>query len=367
LFGRIDLKAVKIDVIRPRDLTDGQIARWMGMQARAPALQNPFFAPQWAQAVERAQARGDGDPGVRVAVLGDDEGFFAARRGAFTALPAGAPMADYQGVVGAADLDFDPKALVKALGVSRLDFNHMLHDQAPFSPYLRGEALSWIVDVSAGYAAYEAETRARSSVLKDIDKKRRKAEREAGAAQFTAFSRSSADFSKLLAWKRAQYRATGQTDIFNTAWCLALVEDLFERRDPHFGGALFTLHLGGELAAAHFHLYGGPVIHGWLIAHNAAFERYSPGMLLFQDILKWMDGGPYGRLDLGCGDYRFKRELSNQQVRTGYGFVGTPSPATLVRSVAYGLRGAAESLPLGAASALPGKAMRRLDLLRALR
>lgn len=362
-----DLSAVKIDVIRPRDLSDGQIAGWSQKQARDPALQNPFFSPHWPVAVERAQMRGNSDPGVRIAVLGDNEGFFSARTGLFTAMPAGAPMADYQGVIGEAGLDFDPKALVKALGVSRLDFNHMLRDQVPFAPYLRGEALSWIVDVGAGYGEYESETRSRSSVLRDIDKKRRKAEREAGAAQFTAFSRSGADFAKLLAWKRAQYRATGQTDIFNTAWCLRLVQDLFERRDPDFGGALFTLHLGGELAAAHFHLHGGPVVHGWLIAHNEAFERYSPGMLLFQDILKWMDGGAYKRLDLGCGDYRFKRELSNRQVHTGHGFVGTPSPATLVRSVAYGLRGAAESLPLGRASALPGKAMRRLDLMRALR
>jgi CelD/BcsL family acetyltransferase involved in cellulose biosynthesis len=358
---------VKIDVIRPRDLTDSQIERWSQLQALDPALENPFFSPHWARAVERAQMRGDSDPGVRVAVLGENEGFFTARAGAVTAIPAGAPMADYQGVVAAPGFDFDPKALVKALGVSRIDFNHMLQAQTPFVPYLRGSALSWVVDVGAGYGAYDVETRDRSSVLKDIDKKRRKAEREAGAAQFTAFSRSKSDFAKLLAWKRGQYRATGQTDIFNTSWCLRLVEDLFERRDPDFGGALFTLHLGGELAAVHFHLYGGSVVHGWLIAHNSAFERYSPGMLLFQDILKWMDGGPYSRLDLGCGDYRFKRELSNQQVHTGYGFVGMASPATLVRSVAYGLRGAAESLPLGRASELPGKAMRRLDLLRALR
>jgi CelD/BcsL family acetyltransferase involved in cellulose biosynthesis len=337
------------------------------MQTRDPILENPFFSPHWPVAVERAQMRDGGDPGVRIAVLGDQEGFFSARTGSFTAMPAGAPMADYQGVIGAEGLQFDAKALVRALGVSRLDFNHMLRDQAAFAPYLRGEAQSWIVDVGAGYGVYEAQTRDRSSVLKDIDKKRRKVEREAGAAQFTAFSRSGADFAKLLAWKRAQYRATGQTDIFNTDWCLRLIEDLFERRDPAFGGALFTLHLGGELAAAHFHLYGGPVVHGWLIAHNSAFERYSPGMLLFQDILKWMDGGPYSRLDLGCGDYRFKRELSNRQVETGYGFVGTPSPATLVRELAYGLRSAAESLPLGRASALPGKAMRRLDLMRALR
>ena len=157
---------MKIDVIRPRDLTDGQIARWTALQAQDPALQNPFFSPQWARAVERAQSRGDSDPGVRIAVLGDDEGFFSARTGTFTAMPAGAPMADYQGVVGPAGFDFDPKALVRALGVSRLDFSHMLRDQAPFAPYLRGEAQSWVVDVGAGYGDYEIETRARSSVLK---------------------------------------------------------------------------------------------------------------------------------------------------------------------------------------------------------
>ena len=70
-----------------------------------------------------------------------------------------------------------------------------------------------------------------------------------------------------------------------------------------------------------------------------------------------MAGGYYSRLDLGCGDYRFKRELSNTAQETGHGFVG----------LAYRLREAAEGLPLGGVSALPGKAMRRYDLLRALR
>jgi CelD/BcsL family acetyltransferase involved in cellulose biosynthesis len=136
-----------------------------------------------------------------------------------------------------------------------------------------------------------------------------------------------------------------------------LIEALFERRDSDFGGALFTLHIGDRLAA----------VHGRLIAHAPEFEHYSPSLLLFQDILKWMVGEPYRRLDLGCGDYRFKRELSKATQETRHGFVGVESPATLLRGVAYRLREAAEGLPLGGVSALPGKAMRRYDLLRALR
>lgn len=364
---------MKIEVLRPSELTDAQIARWSQLQTADAALDSPFLSPYWVLAVERANLKANGvDGGIRVAVLrrdGEDQasGFFAARAGAFTAMPAGAPMSDYQAVVAEKGLEIDPKALVKALGVGRLDFTHVLAEQTAFAPHMHGRERSWIIDIAGGYGEYERLTRERSSVLKDIDKKRRKAEREVGPSRFCAMSRARGDFTALIQLKRAQMKATGQTDVLGVGWTAALVEDLFERRDADFGGALFTLHLGDRLAAMHFHLYSGGAVHGWLIAHTPEFERYSPGLMLFQDILKWMDGGPYHRLDLGCGDYRFKRELSNLQQETGHGFVGTASPATLARTVAYGLRDAAESLPLGRVSALPGKAMRRLDVLRALR
>jgi hypothetical protein len=96
-----------------------------------------------------------------------------------------------------------------------------------------------------------------------------------------------------------------------------LVDDLFQPDDPNFGGGLYTLHLGDQLAAVHLHLRGEHTIHGWLIAHDPELERYSPGLMLFQDILKSMDGTPYTRLDLGTGDYRFKRELSNAPADRG--------------------------------------------------
>ena len=357
--------------MRPRDLPDSLADRWSHFQTLDSSFDNPFLSPRWAQAVERAQGRhATDDPGLRVAVLtenGDANGFFAARCRGMTAIPAGAPMADYQAVVGRPGLEIDPPALVRALGVGRLDFGQMLKGQAAFAPYMRGSELSWIVDLGGGYGAYEAAAREQSSVLKDIDKKRRKIEREIGPCRFTAMSRASSDFRKLIDLKRVQLKETNQTDIFAAGWTLRLIEELFERRDADFGGALFTLHVGDQLAAVHFHLRGGSTVHGWLIAHTPEFERYSPGLLLFQDILKWMDGGPYSRLDLGCGNYRFKRELSNHQQEIGHGFVGLASPATLARSVAYSLREAAEGLPLGGVSELPGKAMRRYDLLRALR
>ena len=362
---------MKIDVVRPWELTAYAVERWAALQAADKALETPFLSPWWARAVARAQGPAQGDRGVRVAVLGgmeDPKGFLAARVGPFTAMPAGAPMCDYQGLVAEPGLTIDPREIVQALGVGRLDFCHLLEGQSALAPHVKGTQTSRIIDVTQGYAAYEAERRAAGvSALKDIDKKRRKIEREIGPVTFTAFSRSKSDFDQLIAWKQKAWRETGQTDLFAAGWPLRLVRQLFGSRDPDFGGVLFTLHVGETLAAAQLDIRGGATVHSWIIGHDSAFDRYSPGMMLFQDILRWMDTAPYSRLDLGGGDYRFKRELANAQVEVGHGFVGGLSAATMMREAAYGLRRVAESLPLGQFSELPGKAMRRLDLLRGLR
>ncbi len=90
-------------------------------------------------------------------------------------------------------------------------------------------------------------------------------------------------------------------------------------------------------------------------------------MVLITEILKWASANGVTEFDLGAGDYRFKHSLASVQREVAYGYVGRPSPATAVRAAAYGLRSAAEALPLGRASTWPGRAMRRVDLIRGLR
>ena len=356
-----------VDVLRPQCLSPELVAKWRALQHQSRAWESPFFSPCWVRAVD--QARGDG--AVKVAVVsdrGEARAFMPVSAGKLTAMAAGGAMCDYEGLVGDPGPTFDPRALLGVLGVDRYDFSHILHDAQAFAPFERGQQLSWIVDLPDGYDVYAAQRRAAGvSALRELDRKRRKAEREVGPAVFTARSASRSDFERLIALKRDQYRATGQTDVFAPAWTRKLLANLFALQTAHFGGQLFTLHIGGELAAVQFHLLGERTIHAWMIAHESAFDRYSPGLLLFQDVLRWMDGERYDRLDLGYGDYRFKRELSNTQQTLIHGFVGAPSAASLVREAAYGVRRVAEALPLGCASQLPGKAMRRIDMLRGLR
>jgi CelD/BcsL family acetyltransferase involved in cellulose biosynthesis len=91
---------------------------------------------------------------------GEAVGFFPVRVRGATAGPVGAPMCDYQGVVGRPDLDFCRRRLLGALKVGRLDFSSLLADQTAFARGVRGVAPSQVIDLSDGYDAYAAARRA---------------------------------------------------------------------------------------------------------------------------------------------------------------------------------------------------------------
>jgi CelD/BcsL family acetyltransferase involved in cellulose biosynthesis len=167
-------------------------------------------------------------------------------------------------------------------------------------------------------------------------------------------------------WKRDQFRRTRQTDVTAAPWVARLLGELFERRDGDFGGALFTLHVGDRLAAAQFNLRGPGELHSWFVGHDPEFDRWSPGLVLFGELVRWMADSAWRRLELGPVAYRFKDRLANRRRMIALGFAGAPSPVTAMRAAAWGVRRTAERLPLGRVSAWPGKAMRRLDLIRAL-
>ena len=360
---------MRLEIVAPLELAADDAAAWRALQAASPALDSPYLAPDWPCAL--ARAGGPDAARARIVVVREGHeaaGFMAARVGPFTAGPCGAPLCDVQGLVARRDIRVDPVEVARALGVGRLDLFNLAPPHGAFAAFVRGTAETLRIDLSDGFDAYAAGRRATGSdILQDVAKKRRKLEREHGPATFTALSASAADLETLLDWKRSQYRATGQTDIFDAGWPMTLLRQLHASPDAAFGGRLFTLHAGGELAAAHYALRGGRVLHAWFIAHAAAFARYSPGLLLIADILRWAEGAGVTAMDLGPGDYRFKQSLANVRTPLGHGFVGRAHPASAVRGAAYALRAAAEARDLGRWSALPGKAMRRIDLVRSLR
>lgn len=360
---------MQIDVLAPADLTPADRAAWRSFQAETPDLHSPFLSPDW---LDMLAASGGPDARrlkvLRLGLAGEPLGFLAARTGRFTAIAPGAPFCDYTGLVAAPGVRVDPRDLVRALKVGRLDLHNTPTSQAVFAPYLQGQEPSHLIEFSHGFEAYAAERKqAGGGLLQDCAKKARKFEREVGPLAFEAESQDEAAFEQLFLWKKAQLAATGQPALFAPAWTSALMRQAFQRRDAQVGGVLFTLKSGGQLLAANFCLRGPGVIHVWMIAHDDAFGRYSCGLLLMAEMLRWAAAAGVREVDLGPGDVRFKLQLANRQRMTGHGYVGQPSVAAWVRSGEYRLRALAEDLPLGRYSAWPGKAMRRLDRWRALR
>ena len=360
---------MQIEIVRPRDLSTEDVRRWVEIQGLDPAMDSPFLSPFWSQTVERAQ--GDSRYAFKVAILRDGgvaRGYFPVRAGKLTALPVGAPFSDHQAVIAEPGLRYEPQDLLRALGVQRYDFTMQLETQAAFAPYARGRSEVRIADLTDGYGAYEAARRADGEkIFKKMGTSRRNAERDFGPMRFTPLSDSRAAFDALLEAKSRQLRASGHSDIFGPAWPRRMLEDLLQNRTTDFGAGLFTLHLGDELAAIHLHIHTRTTLNAWLITHDDRFDRVSPGILLFLEILKWMDCVGLQRMDLGIGDYRFKRALASHVQGATYGTVGLPSLVTWMRQAAYGASALAEALPLGKFSQFPARARRRLDVIRSLR
>lgn len=355
---------VRIEVIHPKELTAPEIAVWRGLQAQN-GLSSPYLSPDWALMV------GEERPDARVAVLsehGTIKGFLGAqRRSRFAAMGLGAPIADYQGIVGAADLPVTAAELCRALRVGRLDLTHVPTGQKFFAPHEAVREGSWIVDVREGGAAYRAGLKERrAEFVRQTDKKLRKMGKERGEAQFTALSKSRAHFGQMLGWKRMQLLRSGQPDIWTTPWIARVLDATFESDAAGCRGALFTMTVGETLVAASYFLRSGGVLHDWIIAHNPAFEAYSPGVALARWAIEWAGDNGHSEVDFGPGGYQYKRQLATGQRELTSGAASGPTLSGLARRAAYAARAQLERAPQKALAELPGKAMRRIDLMRGL-
>ena len=129
---------MKIDVFPALELPAEVLAAWSAAQAGSARLESPFLSPRWAQAAARAQGLACA---VKVAVQRDPSGepaaFLAVRKRGSTAIPVGAPLSDYQALVARDGFRPDPRAMLRALGVSRYDFSHMLADDPAFQGHAR--------------------------------------------------------------------------------------------------------------------------------------------------------------------------------------------------------------------------------------
>jgi CelD/BcsL family acetyltransferase involved in cellulose biosynthesis len=250
-----------------------------------------------------------------VAVVEDGSGyagFFAFQEGPDQlGLPIGAGICDAQAFVCRPDLDWDPRWLVRACGLASWRFDHLRTEQSAFGPFHRALHRAPVIDLAAGHDAFlTAVATVSKDVLAQVRRRRRKLAREVGPVVTEWTEVTTEPFRALLAWKSAQYAATGTWDRFEQPWIRTVLEDLQGSVAPSCAGLLATTRAGGRLAAVHLGLGGLTSLSWWFPAYDPELGPYSPGLVLLLDLAEFAAERGLAMVDLGRGEHGYKLRVA---------------------------------------------------------
>jgi CelD/BcsL family acetyltransferase involved in cellulose biosynthesis len=340
---------MRVDVIHPSELGPAEIASWHGMQRATPSLEHPFLSPEFAIAVGRLR------PESRVAIVRDGQatiGFlpFEKRR-----LGVGVPISGWlsacQGVVHAPDAQWDQRELVRKSGLAVFQYDNLIADQAPFDPYHSTIDPAPAIDLSEGFDAYYAKLRARAHrFCRELERKTRKLDREAGELRFVRDCSDPGVLRTLIAWKSEQYRRTDHVDRFDKPWTGELLETLLTMRADHLSGVLSVMYAGDQPVSIQFGLRAGSLVVGWFTGYDFQFNKYSPGLIMIRMMTEELAEIGVDRLHMGKGAKRYTEELKNSDVFVGAGTVTSRS----AMGTAHHVRNAAGLWALQTVRAHPG-------------
>ncbi|MDQ1046393.1 GNAT family N-acetyltransferase [Streptomyces sp. V4I2] len=316
-----------ITIHRPEELSTELRGAWHRAMDESPEYANPFLAPEFAAGV--GTHRGGA---ARVAVLhehGEPVGFLPYERGAFGVGRAiGLGLSDCQALVHRPGVTWDAQELLRACGLSVLEFDHLVEEQKPFGDYVTGTFASPVVDLEdSGDSDYAQWLRAAyPGLAKTTLKKERRLTRNVGEMRFVHDERDPRMLRRLMEWKSAQYRRTGRMDRFARPWIVNLVEHLFRVREDHFTGVLSVVYAGDRPVAAHFGPRSRTVFAAWFTAYDPDLHYYSPGLIMHLRMAEAAGRDGVRLMDMGRGDKEYKDWLKTRELRVGEGFATRPHP-----------------------------------------
>lgn len=303
------------DILPAHALAAADIVAWRAIAASNPALNSPFFAPEFTLAV--AKARGD----VQVAAIRDRglpfaympfqfEGPWQRRAGA--AERVGAHLSDYFGVIAPTDVRLAPNDLLALCGLNAFSFSHLAEAQAEMLEGERPEH-GLAADLTGGWKPYWAgRCAAEKSFAADTERNTRKLVDAHGMLRFSFDDRDPEALPRLIAAKRDQYARTGAADALAAPWAQNLLAILAETRAIHCAGVVSTLFAGDTWVASHFGLCSSRTLHYWFPVYNPELSRFSPGRLLLRAILGAAAARRIATVDFGAGDAPYKRKFATR-------------------------------------------------------
>lgn len=294
--------ALTVDIRDLASLTADERAQWSAWVAADPDLASPYFR------VEFAEIAAGISPGCALAVFkrdGEVAGYFPYQKRGASILPIAAPMNDYHGVIGPAELRPSLVETADLLGAARFSVNGWVGREPDRG---HNESFRTAICDQGGYEAwYAARRKAFGKYFKDKERARRSMATEFGEVEILIGQRDPALLDELIELKREQYRRTRRHDIFACGWTRDLLHALMAHGGADFGASLAVLRVGGQVAALEYSLHAGQRYHFWFPAYVPALARCSPGILLSMETIRLGSEQGFREFDYGFGGEAYKR------------------------------------------------------------
>ncbi|ALG14072.1 GNAT family N-acetyltransferase [Kibdelosporangium phytohabitans] len=312
-------------------LTDEDFAAWQAIRASDSRWDSPYFTHEYMAAVHA---------GRPIDVLIGDGFLWPLHKTGSSARPAGSPGADFQGPIVEPGVRFSPKAVLAAVGVRSLSFDHLVDGYRDLEPWVEERRVSPFMDVTGGLDGYlNRVDKSGRGKMSEARRLTNKANRELGEVRSTVQANDGLD--QVVALKREQYASTGAQDHFADQ----ANRDLVRRLMGSDLGLLSTVYAGPHLLAAHFGIRDGGVLHWWFPVFERKFGSYSPGWVLLREVVTAAPELGITRIDLGRGEDEYKRRAMTGSSTVCIGAItsGLGTPARRLRRAAVG---AAKSSPI---------------------
>lgn len=314
---------MQVRVVRASELSSTEIGHWDELLTTVPGLQSPFLAPAFVRTVARVR------PSVRVAVItsGGHRSFLAFEtRARLAARPVAWPMNAAQAVV-TADLDgIGPlHRVARSIGLGLVAFDHLVESQAGALTQVTGRDTTPLVELEHGFDHYLEELASRSTLVRRMAAKARRAERALGRLRLVVEETDHRVLDRVLTWKHGQYVRTGARNLLADPGNVELLHRLLDLRDERCRGALSVLYAGSEPIAASMDLRSPEELVAWFPSFAPEAARCSPGSLHFLHLIEELAARGVGRIDMGKGDDAFKAQFQNGAATVVSGRVAAPA------------------------------------------
>ncbi|NJC42757.1 CelD/BcsL family acetyltransferase involved in cellulose biosynthesis [Brevundimonas alba] len=329
------MTGLKVDIVGVDALGEAEWAEWRAMLAADPALDSPYFRPEFTQVAARIS------PDAAVAVFshgGRTVGFFPHQKRGGAMQPLAAPMNDYHGVIARPGEAPSLEEVARTLGATRLNVTAWVGATGADGRDLGEPRRTVQVQLGPdGYDGWYSERRSsQGKFFKDKERARRSMESELGTLRVERGLRDPALLDWLIGLKRDQYKRTGRHDIFACGWTADLLHALLKEDRDGFGASMAGLWAGDRLTALEYSLHAGDQYHFWFPGYEPSLARCSPGILLSMDTMRLAAELGYRTFDFGFEGEHYKKYFCNGSRTVREALVLRPGLGAAVSQAAVG-------------------------------